>query len=50
MVMKFRLNIDLKEWQPPDLDPVVHAIKPTAKMRLLNEEIHAVKVHYLFTR
>jgi hypothetical protein len=50
MVMKFRLNIDLKEWQPPDLDLVVHAIEPTAKMPLINEEIQAVKVHYLFTR
>jgi hypothetical protein len=50
MVMKFRLNIDLKGWQPPDPDLVLHAIEPTAKMPLFNEEIQAVKVNYLLTR
>jgi hypothetical protein len=50
MAMKYRLSIDLKDWQAPDLDMVVHAMKCTAKEPLLHEETQAVKVQYLLKR
>jgi hypothetical protein len=50
MAMKFRLSIDLKDCQPPDLDLVVHAMECTAKKPLLVGDTQAVKVHDLFKR
>jgi len=50
MAMKFRLSIDLKDCQPPDLDLVVHAMECTAKKPLLDGDTQAVKVHDLFKR
>jgi hypothetical protein len=50
MATKYRLSIDLKDWQAPDLDTVVHAMKYTAKEPLLHDKTQAVKVHYLLKK